>query len=234
MRAVFVLLLLAGAHSSVADTFTSSSYQMQTPVMLPGGYGSSTSFRLLGVIDIMGLASSSSSSFALRPGFLAYPFASSPVVTATAGSGQVALSWTAATGYVGWTASGYSVGKATASGGPYTFADVGDVLSSTQSSLTNGTAYYFVVRVLDAFSNVIATSSEASATPVAASSRGRRRRCRRRRRLNRIFLRAGVPQQHRDFAQRRAGGGFDRGRRGRKLSTITRQYFCRQLYFFCL
>ncbi len=170
IRAVFALLLLAGAHATIADTFTSSNYQMQTPVILPGGYGSSASFKLLGVIDIAGLASSSSSSFALRPGFLAYPFVSSPVVSATAGSSQVALSWTAATGYVGWTASGYSVGKSTTSGGPYTFTNVGNVLSSTQSSLTNGTTYYFVVRVLDAFSNVIATSSQASAAPAAAAA----------------------------------------------------------------
>jgi len=170
MRAVFALLFLAGAQAAVADTFTSSSYQMQTPVMLPGSYGASTNFKLLGVIDIMSLASSSSSSFALRPGFLAYPFVSSPVVSATAGASQVALTWSAATGYVGWTASGYSVGKSTTSGGPYTFADVGNVLSSTQSSLTNGTTYYFVVRVLDAFSNVIATSSQVSAAPAAAAA----------------------------------------------------------------
>ena len=53
-------------------------------------------------------------------GFAAYPFASTPSVSATAGNAQVALSWTASQGFVGWTVSGYDIGQSTVAGGPYT------------------------------------------------------------------------------------------------------------------
>ena len=73
---------------------------------------------------------------------------------------------------LGWTVSGYTVGQATASGGPYSYTSVGNVLAATRSSLTNGTPYYFVIRIQDAFSNFVATSSEVTATPASAGGGG--------------------------------------------------------------
>ena len=133
--------------------------------MSAGGYGSSESFQLYGEIAGASIGTSTSASFGGNAGFLMFPFVSTPVISATAGNASAALSWTIASGYLGWTPTAYAIGKATVSGGPYTFLDAVGGLSTTASWLTNGTAYYFVVRVLDAFSNVIATSSQVSATP---------------------------------------------------------------------
>jgi len=99
-----------------------------------------------------------------------FPFSSTPVVTPTAGDAQVSLSWTAATALVGWSVGGYNVGQSTVSGGPYTYTSVGAVTSSTRTGLSNGTTYYFVVRVEDAFGNSIATSTEVSEAPVAGAA----------------------------------------------------------------
>ena len=62
-------------------------------------------------------------------------------VTATPGSGQVALSWSASTG-----ATGYNVLRATSPGGSYTTIATGVVNTHyTDTGLANGTTYYYVV-----------------------------------------------------------------------------------------
>lgn len=171
--AVFALcasVVLSVAHSVYAQDISSTNYQILTPaVSAGGGYATSDNFSLLGVISGFSQARSSATSYNLAPGFAAYPFVSTPVITATAGDASASLSWTAATGVLGYTVSSYSVGQTTASGGPYTFTAVGNVLSYTASSLTNGTTYYFILRVLDPQGLTIATSSEVSATPAAAA-----------------------------------------------------------------
>lgn len=91
-------------------------------------------------------------------------------MSATAGNASVDLSWTAAVGALGYSVSSYSIGQSTVSSGPYAFTSVGNVLSSSVSSLTVGTPYYFIIRAHDPNSFVIATSSEVSATPTAAAS----------------------------------------------------------------
>lgn len=151
-----------------SQEFVSSSYKVLDPVMNSGSYGTSNSFKLLGAISQISIGESSSASFADKAGFLYFPFASSPTVSATAGDERVTLSWTASVGYLGWTPSGYTVGRSTVSGGPYSYSSVGNVLTSIRTGLTNGTTYYFVIRVEDAFGNYIATSTEVSSTPVAS------------------------------------------------------------------
>lgn len=154
-----------------AEDLESQSYKILAPsVVSGGGYASSSSFTLFSVIAEFAQGTTSSSTFGIHAGFAAYPFVSTPTVSATAGSSQVALSWTAAQGYMGWVVSGYDVGQSTASGGPYTYTAVGNVTSSTRTSLSNGTTYYFVVVPKDSFGNRIATSTQVSGTPVAAAS----------------------------------------------------------------
>jgi hypothetical protein len=70
---------------------------------------------------------------------------------------------------LGWTVGGYTIGKSTVSGGPYTYSSVGNITSTTMSGLTNSTPYYFVFRTEDFFGNYIATSSEVSATPLGGT-----------------------------------------------------------------
>jgi hypothetical protein len=85
------------------------------------------------------------------------------VLSATPGSGQISLSWTAVSG-----ASTYRLHRATATGGPYTTIQTNLTGTSfLDTGLTNGTAYYYVATAV----NLVGegpNSNEASATPVAA------------------------------------------------------------------
>jgi len=161
--------LFFGARPVYSDDFNSNSYKVLEPVMFSGSYSSSTGYQLFGTISQIAIGTSTAASFGLNAGFLYFPFASSPVVSATAGDGQVALSWTPSTGFLGWTASGYNIAQSTTSGGPYSYAN--NVTSpTTRTGLSNGTTYYFVIVVKDAFGNAIASSTEVSGVPVAPST----------------------------------------------------------------
>ena len=156
-----------GAVLAYSDQFSSKNYKLLDPVMNAGGYGSSANFNLYGVISQVSNGVSSSASFGNNAGFLYFPFASSPVVSTTPGNAQISLFWNAALGYLGWTPTAYTVAQSTVSGGPYTYYTLGNVTTYIQGGLSNGTPYYFVVVVKDAFGNSIASSTEVSATPVA-------------------------------------------------------------------
>jgi hypothetical protein len=161
---------------SSAQEYNSSNYKISNPVMTSGGgYSSSANYELDSSIGQIGIGPSSATNFGLNAGFLYWPYVSTPIVSATAGNGQVSLSWTPASGVLGWPVNPrYNIGYSTVSGGPYTFgASLGTTsLSGVQGSLSNGTPYYFVIRVEDVFGNIIATSSEAAATPSAPPPSG--------------------------------------------------------------
>ena len=167
-----LVTLFAIPLSLFAQDFTSQSYKVNEPVLFTGGTAASPSFGLTSVIGEPAIGPSTGNSLELLGGFLYFPFVSSPVVQTTAGDAQVSLSWTLATAGSGFTVSGYSIGQSTVSGGPYGFTTVGNTLSHTETGLSDGTTYYFVVTVLDTYGSVIATSSEASATPAASGGGG--------------------------------------------------------------
>lgn len=179
MRSISCLFVLIFAAVSVftplaqATDYTSSSFILRDPVVTFGGIrATSTSFRLYTSLGQTVIGANTSTSFRQRSGFLYFPTVSTGVVSATAGNGQVSLSWGASSAALGFTVGSYAIGRATASGGSYTFTNVGNVTSSTVTGLTNGITYYFVVRTLDALSNVIATSAEVSAAPAAPAAPG--------------------------------------------------------------
>jgi hypothetical protein len=82
-------------------------------------------------------------------------------VTATPGNAQVSLSWNASAG-----ATSYNVKRGTASGGPYTTVSSPTATNYTDTNVTNGTTYYYVVSAVNA-NGESANSSEVSATPLA-------------------------------------------------------------------
>lgn len=151
-----------------AEDFSGSSFILRDPALTDeGGRSFSPSFELYGAGGQVSTGQSTSGSFILRSGFLYFPSANSPVLSATAGDGQVSLSWTASTGFLA-NVTGYDVGTSATSGGPYTFESVGNVLSFVKSGLTNGTTYYFKARA-KAGTLPLALSAQASATPTGVS-----------------------------------------------------------------
>ena len=85
---------------------------------------------------------------------------------ATAGNAQVALSWNASTG-----ATSYTVKRSTTMGTGYASVQTGITGTSyTNTMLTNGTTYYYVVRAVNA-AGASGNCNEASATPQLASAR---------------------------------------------------------------
>ena len=81
---------------------------------------------------------------------------------ATASNAQVALTWTASSG-----ATSYHVKRSAATGGPYTQVSSPTSASFTDTGLTNGTTYFYVVSAVNT-SGESANSAQVSATPSAA------------------------------------------------------------------
>jgi cellulose 1,4-beta-cellobiosidase len=81
---------------------------------------------------------------------------------ATAGSGQVQLTWNPSAG-----ATSFNVKRATTSGGPYTTVGTSTTTTFTNTGLTNGTTLFFVVSAVNG-SGESANSTQVSATPQAA------------------------------------------------------------------
>ncbi len=82
-------------------------------------------------------------------------------ISAVASNATVRLSWTATPG-----ATGYQVKRATTSGGPYTTNGTPGFSAFTDSSVANGTTYYYVITALNA-AGVSGNSAQVSAVPVS-------------------------------------------------------------------
>jgi len=89
------------------------------------------------------------------------PIAGPNNLKATAGNAQVSLSWDSVSG-----ATSYNIYRSLTSGSGYTKIGSSAVTSGTDTGLTNGTTYYYVVTAVTS-SGESAQSSEASATPSA-------------------------------------------------------------------
>lgn len=83
-------------------------------------------------------------------------------LSAMAGNAQVALSWTASSG-----ATLYYVKRSATTGGPYAQAGTPSATNFTDTGLTNGTKYYYVVSAYNSYGQS-ANSAEVSATPAVA------------------------------------------------------------------
>jgi len=103
--------------------------------------------------------SANSSEVNATPTAPATPPAAPANLQATAGNAQVRLSWTASTG-----ATSYHVKRSTTSGSGYMQIAAPAAASYSDTGLTNGTAYYYVVSALNA-AGESANSTQATATP---------------------------------------------------------------------
>jgi cellulose 1,4-beta-cellobiosidase len=81
-------------------------------------------------------------------------------VTVTAGNAQATISWTAVTG-----ATSYHVKRATVTGGPYTQVGAPTTTTFTDTALTNGTTYFYVVSAVSA-SGESANSTQVTVVPL--------------------------------------------------------------------
>ena len=84
-------------------------------------------------------------------------------LVATAGNTQVSLTWTASAG-----ATGYNIQRSLTSGGPFTVVGTSTSVGYTDTTVTNGTLYYYVVSATNAGESLV--SNQASATPVSPYS----------------------------------------------------------------
>lgn len=169
--ALFCFLILSSfIKKASADEFSSSNFVDQDPVILSeGGRSTSTNFELISGTSQNDIGESTSTNFGYHSGFFYFPLITTPVLGATAGDSLVQLSWSASIGSLGFNVGGYQVGQSTALSGPFTYSNVGNVLSSSRTALINSTAYYFVVRTLDFFGTPIVSSSLVVATPISSA-----------------------------------------------------------------
>ena len=93
---------------------------------------------------------------------LAAPPAAPASFSATRGDAQASLGWASVSGAVS-----YNVKRALIFGGPYAFVTNTTATSFTDTGLTNGTTYYYVVTALNTVTESI-NSTEAIATPLSA------------------------------------------------------------------
>ncbi|MCX6876155.1 MAG: DUF6288 domain-containing protein [Verrucomicrobia bacterium] len=96
----------------------------------------------------------------VTPGFQPSPTG----LVATAGDGQIALSWDPAPG-----ATGYTVKRATITGGPYAVIANPTGTTYLNPGLTNGTRYYYVISAITALGET-PHSAQASALPTVPAS----------------------------------------------------------------
>lgn len=153
-----------------AQDMTSSSFIIDDPqIGTGGGFSSSTNFGAFLSGDMTMLGTGTSTNFEGRYGFLYYPYAIGGVLSGSVVGSDIELDWGATDAGLGWNVDSYEIGKSTVSGSGYTYTNVSNVLTYTYPNHPYGT-YYFIIRTLDTFGNVIEVSNEVSVTVLQSIS----------------------------------------------------------------
>ncbi len=117
-----------------------------------------TYYYVISSLNTAGESANSAEVSATPKGPSAPPSAPAPLV-ATAGDSVVTLTWGSSTG-----ATSYNVKRSTTNGGPYTQIAVATAPAYTDTALTDGTTYYYVVSAVNS-AGESPNSAQASATP---------------------------------------------------------------------
>ena len=120
-----------------------------------------TYYYVVAAVNSVGTSGNSNQASATPAGATA-PTAPSNLV-ATGGNTQVTLSWSGSAG-----ATSYNVQRSTTSGGAYTTVANPNTTDYTDTGLSNGTTYYYVVAAVNSIGES-GNSNQASATPVGSS-----------------------------------------------------------------
>jgi fibronectin type 3 domain-containing protein len=140
-----------GPYTTIATGVTATNF---TNTQLVNG---TTYFFVVSAVNSAGESGNSNQASATP---LGTPPAAPTGLTASPGNGQVTLNWNASSG-----ASSYNVKRSTTSGGPYTTIATGVTSTSfTNTGLTNGTTFFFVVSAVNS-AGESGNSNQASATP---------------------------------------------------------------------
>src|SRR5882672_9081443 len=123
----------SGGPFTVIGTPTAASY------IDTGLANGTTYYYVVSALDSAGESGNSAQVSATPVAATAIP-ATPTNLMATAGNAQASLTWSASSG-----ATSYNVKRATTSGGPYTQLAAPTTTSYTDTTLTNGTTYYYVV-----------------------------------------------------------------------------------------
>ncbi len=174
-------LMATAANAQVSLTWTASatatSYNVKRATTTGGPYtkissptspsftdtgltNGTTYFYVVSAVNSAG-ESANSSEVSAKPTAPAQAPATPTGLMATAANAQVSLAWTASAG-----ATSYNVKRSTTTGGPYTKISSPTATNFTDTNLTNGTTYFYVVSAVNA-TGESANSAQASATPVA-------------------------------------------------------------------
>lgn len=160
-------------YQKVNSSIVSAGTYTYTDLPLSNGI---TYYYVVTAVDASGNKSTNSNQASVTPAIDTVAPNPPTGLAATPGDGRVDLTWTAPTnntdGSLLMDLSGYDVYRDTASGGPYsgpinnTMIPAGTI-NYTDSTVTNGTPYYYVVRAIDSSvnKNTSSNSNQASATP---------------------------------------------------------------------
>jgi fibronectin type 3 domain-containing protein len=162
----------AGAISYKVYRGTSSGGESSTPLASPTttnyvDTGAANGTRYYYVVTASNGSCSSGNSAEVSATPVCTPPSVPSALIATAGDGQVSLSWGASTP----TPTSYTVQRKTGAGGTYATIATPTVNSYSDTGLANGTTYYYQVSAYNGTCSS-AYSAEAPATPVAACNQG--------------------------------------------------------------
>ncbi len=140
-----------------------SATNVTSPYVLTGLTGGTTYYVKVLAKNAVGSGTTQTSTNQLQAAPIA-TIAAPTGLTAAATPGSVTLTWSAVTG-----SSSYEILRSSTSGGPYTSLQSGiGATSFTDSSVVNGTSYYYVARSYNGYSSV--NSAIVAAKPIASFS----------------------------------------------------------------